>query len=361
MSTLGMPSVNITFTEKAAQSIQRSERGIVGIVIKESAATITDVGEQFDVYDVSDIPTELSSDNKMQITLALSGYSNSPRKIVVFTMDSEDIDYTEVLKKVEVIKIDYLVFTTISTDSNTTEVVTWIKTQREAGNKIKAVLPNVSADHEGVISVADTTLKIGITDYTTEQICTRVAGILASTPLTISATYAPIPEAVDCTKYTKQQLDTMVGSGKFVIFWDGEKVKCGRAVNSLTTVTQDKGDQFKKIKIVECMDMIYDDIKQTAEDSYLGKFANSYDNKCLLISAISSYFETLKLDGIVSSYSVGIDIDTQRVYLKSQGKDVNAMSEQEIKEANTGSKVFIKATVAILDSIEEIELPISLA
>lgn len=361
MATLKMPSVNITFTEKATQSIQRSERGIVGIVIKEPTATITSVGEQINIFDVTDIPSSLSEVNKTQIVFALSGYSKSPRKIVVFLMDSEDGDYSETLAKVALTKVDYLVLTTVSTDTKTADVITWVKAQRETGNTVKAVLPNVSADNEGIISIGETTVTIGTTDYTTEQICSRIAGILASTPLTISATYAPIPEAADCTKHTKAEFDTMVGAGKFVIFWDGEKVKCGRAVNSLVTTTQEKGDQFKKIKIVECMDMIYNDIKQTAEDSYLGKFANSYDNKCLLISAISSYFETLKLDGIVSSYEVGIDLDTQRTFLKAQGKDIDKMSEQEIKEANTGAKVFLKATVAILDSIEEIELPISLA
>ena len=106
--------------------------------------------------------------------------------------------------------------------------------------------------------------------------------------------------------------------------------------------------------------MIYDDIKKTAEDSYLGKFANSYVNKCLLISAIGSYFEQLILDGIVSSYTIGVDVAAQKVFLKSIGTDVDKMNDEQIKQADTQDKVFLKATVKILDAIEEINLPITI-
>lgn len=151
-----------------------------------------------------------------------------------------------------------------------------------------------------------------------------------------------------------------VDAGEFIVFNDGEKVKVCKGVNSLVTTNADKGNQFKKIKIVEAMDMIYDDIKKTVEDSYLGKYANNYDNKCLLISAIGGYFEQLILDGIISKYTIEIDIAAQKVFLKSIGQDVENMSDNEIKVADTQDKVFLKAAVNILDAIEEIYLPITI-
>lgn len=45
---------------------------------------------------------------------------------------------------------------------------------------------------------------------------------------------------------------------------DGEKVKVCRAVNSFVTTTGTKGESFKKIKVVDTMDMIKDDIRLTA-------------------------------------------------------------------------------------------------
>jgi hypothetical protein len=133
-------------------------------------------------------------------------------------------------------------------------------------------------------------------------------------------------------------------------------------LNSLQTVTATKGEDFKKIKIVEAVDMIRTDIKKTAADNYIGKYANSYDNKCLLITAIKGYFSGLEDSNIVASgtSSVEIDIDAQETYLKSIGKDTTQMSEQEIKTATTADKVFLKSSISILDAIEDIDLNITI-
>ena len=128
----------------------------------------------------------------------------------------------------------------------------------------------------------------------------------------------------------------------------------------MTTLTQGKNTQFQKIKIVDTMDMIENDIRMTCEDSYLGKYANSYDNKCLLLSAIGNYFDGLINESILQSYTIEIDIDANRSYLKGKGVDVDKMSEDEIKTANTGSFVYMKATLSILDAIEDIVLPINI-
>ena len=197
-------------------------------------------------------------------------------------------------------------------------------------------------------------------EYTTEQYCSRIAGIIAGTPMTISCTYAPLEELTDCTRLTKAEMDAAVDAGELIVWWDGEKVKIARGVNSLTTLTPEKNTQFQKIKIVDTMDMIATDIRMTAEDSYLGKYANSYDNKCLLLSAIGNYFEQLVQDDVLESYSIEIDIDANRRYLQEKGTDVTEMSDDDIKVANTGSNVFLKAAISIWDAIEDIVLPITI-
>ena len=71
-------------------------------------------------------------------------------------------------------------------------------------------------------------------------------------------------------------------AGKFVLLFDGTKVKTGRGVTSLTTTTS-KPALLKKIKIVETLDLIKRDLRLLVEDEYIGKYANSYDNKCVLV------------------------------------------------------------------------------
>jgi hypothetical protein len=131
------------------------------------------------------------------------------------------------------------------------------------------------------------------------------------------------------------------------------------------TTVEGKGDSYKKIKIVDAMDLIADDITTTAQDSYLGKYVNSYDNKCVLIAAIKAYFMQLKLDKIISDdYEVGFDIDALKAYHLSTGKyteeQLAAMTDIEIAKLDTGSRVFLKASITIMDAMEDIDLPIAI-
>lgn len=163
-------------------------------------------------------------------------------------------------------------------------------------------------------------------------------------------------------RLTREAMDAAVDAGKFILFHDGEKVKVARGVNSLQTTTQDKGDAWKKIKMVEVMDMIRPTSGPRPRTPTFGKYANSYDNKCLLVTAIKGYLVGLEQSGILQagSSSVGIDLARQEAYLQSVGTDTSKMSQQEIKEANTADKVFLEASIKILDAIEDINLNITI-
>lgn len=54
------------------------------------------------------------------------------------------------------------------------------RTKRYIG---KAVLPNVDADDEGVINFTATGIKVGSDEYETGEYCSRIAGVLAGTPI----------------------------------------------------------------------------------------------------------------------------------------------------------------------------------
>lgn len=365
---MDMPSVSISFSEVAATAIERGDRGIIAMILKDTVYK----NQAIEVLTVNDIPKTMTTANKTQIKLAMMGYQNTPKKVVAYILDAtaEEVDYSDALDYFAVNKFNYLVIPTVYTDQKTTDIVTWIKQQRDNGKKVKAILPNTPADCEGIINYTTERVSDGSNDYTTEEYCSRIAGIIAGTPLRISCTFAPLNELTDCSKLKKEDMDKAVGNGEFIVWWDGEKVKTGRAVTSFKTTTSEKGDKFKKIKIVEAIDMIYEDIKKTAEDSYIGKYENSYDNKGLLISAIMGYFEKLKTDKILGAYSVGIDVEENRTYLLSKGskvkidggteKKLEDCSDDDIKKADTGDKVYLKASIAIYDTIEEIKLPIAI-
>lgn len=367
MSKLTSPSITIAFTEQGASAVTRGERGIVALVLKGARL------QNFKVMNISDIPNGvLSAENEQFVKDALIGYSHAPKYIIVYVMPTaEDMTkaYKDMMQYFENERFTYMAIPTAKTDNKVQDIATWAKKQRSEHNLVKVVLPEVAADSEGIINWSSTLYRTKEQALTPEQGCARIAGLLAGTGLTVSGTYAPLNDFVDVSRLTKAEQDEAVGAGKLIALWDGEKVKLNRAVTSLATTSADKGDSFKKIKLVETMDMMEDDIRKVIEDDYIGKFSNSYDNKCLLITAINAYFMGLVNDGLLDVGQCQIDIEGQKQWLKAQGKkviledgsekDIDDCNDTEIKRANTGSQVFLKATVSLVDAIEDVTLKIT--
>ena len=386
MAKLGMPSINISFIEAGIEAIQRSPRGIVALILEEATDTITKlktdhkVGDDtakaienpFTIYTTDDIPPELSDDNKDYITKCLIGYTKTPYRVKVLLVEKNAENDTKADKFADALSVlaterwDYLAIPTI-TDAQCEAVATWVKTNRENKfKKVKVVLPKCAGDYEGIIDFGNTSIKTKTKTYSPAEYTARIAGLIAGTPMTISATYAPLAEVIDCDRHTLDENDEKVNKGEFFIWFDGEKFKMSRAVNSLVTTTQGKLEAYQTIKTVDIMDMIYDDIRKTAQDSYIGKYTNDYDNKCLLISAIQGYFLELERGRLLQKdYSqVDIDVDAVKNYQISHGlhtKDELAKrSDLEIKKLDTKKKVFLTAKIKILDAMEDIELPINI-
>ncbi len=345
---MGLPNVLIAFKSKASTAIKRGSRGVVGMIV-----TDTPVGVYL-LEDNTQIPNTLTAENKAYIERAFLGGQNAVKKVVVIVAET----VAEGLNTLETQRCDYAVGPHDISPSDVTAMATFIKGLRDnKGIKMKAVLPNSPSDHEGVINFTTTDIVAGEDTFTTAEYCSRIAGLLAGTPLQVSATYYALPEVTDVPKFTKSELDAKIDAGEFLIFHDGEKVKVGRAVNSLVTAGSTKSEDYKSIKIVDIMDLIYTDIKRTCEDNYIGKYANTYDNKIMLVVSIQAYLEMLRYEELLDQdIDTGINVEKQRLYLKSTGVDVESMSLQQIKEANTRTNVFVKAKYKILNAMEDFDV-----
>jgi len=352
---MGLPDINIAFKTIGITAIGRSQKGVVALIVRDGK----EIGEHI-IYNATQIPKELGVENKKYMERTFLGYVTPPKKVIAVVIGA-DAEITTALNYLETQQFDYLAAPPEVTAEECTTIKTWITSQRMNAKAIcKAVLPNMAGDHDAIINFTSTGMTDGTKTYTPGEYCSRIAGLIAGTPMTISCTYAPLPELTNVTRLTREEADKAIDAGKFILVHDGEKVKVGRGVNSLVSTNENKGEAFQKIKMVEAVDMMGFDIRRTAEDNYIGKYANSYDNKCLLIMAIKGYFEQLELNSILDNgkSSVSIDLEQQEVYLTSTGTDTSNMSEQQIKEANTGSKVFLSASVKPLDAIEDIDLAI---
>lgn len=352
---MGLPEIIIEFQTKATTAIQRSQKGIVALILKDETDVTFDTKTYTNATEID--ATDWTATNKDYIEKAFLG---NPAKVIVERIDAADA-YTVALDRLKNKKFNYLAIPGIVSGS-VASIASWVKDARDNDKKtFKAVLPDSASDHEGIINFTTTNIKVGATTYTNSEYTARIAGILAGIPFTQSSTYYVLSEVESITESTTP--DTDIDAGKLILINDGEKIKIGRGVNSLVTTTITKGATFKKIKIIEGMDLMLDDVKNTFNDSYVGKVINNYDNKIIFLSSVNSYLKSLAKDNVLDiNYDNLAEIDTeaQRTYLISQGVNVDVLQEQEIKKYNTDSKMFAKASCKFVDAMEDLQFTVSL-
>ena len=348
---MGLPQISIIFKQLAITLAQRSSRGIVAMILKDTTnAGITNI------YESADIPVTLSANNKKYIEMALIGNVNAPNKIIIYTIAGADT-LANALEVLETQDFNYLVMPDAVTLDKTT-IQAWIIKMRDTDKvKVKAILGDTVGNHEGIINFATSDVEVDGVKYTSDKFTSRIGGLITGTPLSQSITYSKLNEVTSIPKMARADANTAIDAGKLILVKEAGAIRIGRGVNSLTTTTADKGDLFKKIKIVDILDLIHTDCKKVIIDEYIGKVANSYDGKCLLIVSIQEYLKEVAKEQLIQEvYELGINIEAQKAYLRTKNIDVNTMSEQEIKEANTGSNVFLSGKVKILDSVEDVDL-----
>ena len=358
---MGLPNIIIEFSKKAAVVAQMGTLGVVGIILKDTKNTGALV-----LRGVDEIPAGFTAENTAYIERAFMG---APSKVIVYTMSAEASDYAEAFKYFATQKVNYLVGAPDITAEEATAMATWVKGIRK--NTVRrpvAVLPKTEGDSRAVVNFevvnSSTTdkIEVGDAEYTEAQYCSRIAGLLAGLDLKVSATYKPLTEVTAIPNADDDEVDAAVEAGKLTLYNDGERIVVARGVNSLTTVTEAETEDLQKIKISAIQDLIESDIYSTINQYYIGNYSNSYDNKCLLIAAIQGYLKGLEATEGGKGYlkaessTVEINLAKQKQYLESKGVDTTGMDEQAIKEANTGSHVFLRGTISILDAIEDIEI-----
>ncbi|NBI30714.1 phage tail sheath subtilisin-like domain-containing protein [Chengkuizengella marina] len=350
---MGLPEININFSSLSVSAIQRSQRGIVALILKDDTGDF-ETREYRTVTDIND--GDWTAGNMDYIEKAFLGV---PSKVIIERLDVSAANYNDALTRLASKRWNYLAIPGIS-NAEVSHVSTWLKSQRDNNKKtFKAVLPNSESDHAGIINFTTEGIEVGDTTYSTSEYTARIAGVLAGLPLTRSSTYFELNEVDSITE--SETPDADIDAGQLILMSDGEKVKIGRGVNSLTTTTVEKGEDFKKIKIIEGHDLIREDITRTFNDNYVGKVNNSYDNQVLFITAVNAYLNGLLgevLDG-ASDNKIDVDVEAQRKAWESQGTDMSEFNEQQVKQKSYGSKVFIAGKLKFLDAVEDLNFNIS--
>ena len=339
---MGLPEIFISFQTAGVSAIARSGRGVVALVLDD------DTREGGSVYrTLAEVSAEdYTAENYRLLQLC---FLAAPNKVMVVRHGTEDA------KVLDGLRFDYLA----APGMEQADAIAYAKANRDKGVKLVTAGAN-APDCEGVINLCADGLVLTDGAIDASGYTCRIAGLLAALPLTRSATYAQLPEVVDCK--TVSDPDGAVDAGKLLVIPGSEGYRLGRAVNSLTTLTPTHGAAFQKIKVLEGIDLIKRDIAATFEKSYIGTVLNDYDNKLLLVTAINAYFRQLEgtiLDKTAENVCT-VSLSGQRDYLESRGISTADMTDAEILRANTGSQVFLSANLTFCDAMEDLQLVISM-
>ncbi|GAA0137748.1 phage tail sheath family protein [Paenibacillus sp. YSY-4.3] len=238
-----------------------------------------------------------------------------------------------------------------------TSLVAWIKRVRSEGKGImaalggtfaedtgadavnKAIARSIAADFEGVVNVGTGAVLNG-KSYSSGQVASWVAGLIAGQALKESTTYAASPFEDVTRRWTRSEQEQAVQNGVFLLVHDGRRVKVLRGVNSLITLQQGQNRGWKKIRKIRVIDQINADLQRQAEDHYIGKVNNTVEGRQALISAGQQYLQALAAESVIEATGYDVMLDPRfygdgavmqpeddQVFLTWQADDTDVMEQ----------------------------------
>ncbi len=330
-----LPGAYINIRTNEPLSITPGDRGTV-VILQELS-----VGEDGKMYTItateSTYPDNATSADKKLATEALK----KAKTVLLYKLpenhNTESI--TEALAVLKTVQFNTLCYPYDSepetASANKTAITAWIKAMREdEGIKCQAVLANHVANSEGIINVTQGVVLSDGTTLTAAETTAWVAGATAGASITTSNTGMKYVGAVDVVpRKTKSEMETAVKAGEFIFKVDSaQNVTAVYDINSLTTVTTEKGKMLTKNRVIRTIDNIANDIATIFESNYVGKVNNNADGRALLKAALVDYFNTLQNMSAIQNFeaddiTVATGIDSDAVVVSAAVQPVDSVEK----------------------------------
>lgn len=359
-----LPNIEVTFKQLSGSLVERSERGIAVLIVKDDTDKTIEYKEYKSILSVEKDKEKYSKENLQYIK---DIFNFSLNKVVVVRVDKTGGNIADALTLIEKnIKTGWITIADGVTDDWST-LASWIKSKELERKTYKAVVYKVSgADSKHVVNFYNDSVTFNDSreKVSGEKYCPSLVGILASCNVKRGATYFKCANLKSVEEVEDNQ--AAVVAGKFILVNDIDDVQIALGINSMiTTDGKTATEDMKYIDIVEAMDLIGDDISNVFKNEYLGNYKNSYDNQILLISSINSYFKQLADQNVLdSSYEnkVDVDVESQRLAWIGSGKtEAETWNEQQLKNNAYKRTVFLSGDIKILGTMENLQFNINLA
>ena len=376
-----LPKITVAFRMLASTFLERSERGIAILIVREEGTTENDeyTPVTASIQEVT-LATDLTAWSNANAARIADMLEIGPSKVVVVTIDATSGTLAEAEALIEHNYQNGRVTLVSSTASDYTSLATWAKTKKS----YHALVFNTSSQNSRYVEniynqniVFSSSWDVGRdgqgtlvrSTSTTLELLPMIAAILSKA--NVNGASSKVLEALESVTDVASP-DTVVNNGNIIVYndWsDGERVvRLGTAVNTLTSFdnTEDNGDKIEDmryIEISETADMIRQDITSVFRDTYSGQKKNSVDNQMQLLGAINDYFDRLAADDILNSEmenNADIDIDAQRAAWVTVNPEAAGWDDNAVKAKPFQRNVYLAANIQILHSMQNMTLNITL-
>lgn len=261
-------------------------------------------------------------------------------------------DHTNFLSKLETQEFDslaYYGYAIVPGDDDLKPLyANFIKRLRNEGKKVQAVIPNYSANDEGIINLmngvklSNGKLTFGGSMFNTNYSAMWVAGALAAAEPNDSLTYLEYEDAVDVDiRYSPSEIEDKLRAGCFVFTPKTNRVVVEQDINSLTSFTDEKPEMFRKNRVIRTLDAIESGLRNIFETSFIGRVTNTADGRNLFKQEAIRYLERMALINAIQP------IDAQADVFVNAGMDQDSvLIEMAVQPIDSIEKIYMKVQVS---------------
>ena len=239
-------------------------------------------------------------------------------------------EYQTFLNKIE--SYNYNILACLATTEEIKNLyVSFIKRMRdEIGMKCQVVLyKKNTADSEGVISVENKVLD----DELESSLVYWVAGAEAGCEVNKTCSNKIYNGEFDVDiNYNQVQLEDALKTGKFILHFDDDKVKVLEDINTFTSFTDEKTDDFSNNQTIRVLDQIAKDVANIFNKKYNGYISNTQSGRISLWNDIVNHHKELEKMEAIENFKVD-DVVVEKgetkksVVVTDAVEVVNAMSK----------------------------------
>jgi hypothetical protein len=294
-----LPGSYINIVNASAATSAINARGVVAIALplNKSAGSVIEISRAEFINDCENL---LGKKFDSADVVALREIFCNANKCYVYDIGTEGT-VSDAVSALEAYEFNILcAYTNESADIKT--YVDTVKGWRDnMGKKCQVVVYNqTKPDSEAVINVVSNVSNESAPNY---ALVAWVAGAEAGCKVNESCTNAKYNgEYTIVTNYTQEQLENCIKNGQIAFHTVYGEVRMLEDINSLTTVTVDKGEDFKYNQTIRVIDQIANDIAKLFNTKYLGRIPNNASGRVSLWADIVAHHRELEAMSAIEAF-----------------------------------------------------------